>query len=269
MALGLRPMEARAAKVVSLAPSALDINWPLAAGSTEGQPRTWLPKANQEEIEQLVNDALGDPSAEVFSPEPLERVSRALAQSGWFDGTPAVTRGRHNGVKIQGNWRIPAAMVRYKGDDYLISADGKRLPSVKRAGLEKNFRAIIDPSVGPPAFPDSTPDYRTAWAGEDIVASLELLELVQAKAWYAQVAGIDVSEYSRTGKLTLVTPENTKVVWGGRVSKPLLGEVSTPQKLAHISQILHDHKRIDAGYPLIYVNSVNLQFDISASAKQP
>jgi hypothetical protein len=83
------------------------------------------------------------------------------------------------------------------------------------------------------------------------------------------VAGIDASEYSTNGKLVIVTPEQTRVVWGGRPSKPLIGEVSTAQKLAHIAQIMQNYKRIDAGYPLIYVNSVNLQFDISASAKQP
>jgi hypothetical protein len=127
----------------------------------------------------------------------------------------------------------------------------------------------MDPAVGPPAFGDVTPDYGTAWAGEDIVASIELIELMQDKPWFHQVAGVDVSEYSARGRLTLVTPDGTRVVWGGRPTKPLIGEVSTAQKLAHLSQIMHDYKRIDAGYPLIYVNAANLQFDISASAIRP
>ncbi|HYE62281.1 MAG TPA: hypothetical protein VD997_09810 [Phycisphaerales bacterium] len=269
VAVGLRPLEQRAAQTVSLNGVKPEIAWPMNAVTPDGKPSTWLPKSNQEEIEQLVIDALGDTRQEAFSPEPLARVADALKASGWFDGTPSVTRGRGGKVNITGKWRVPGVFVRYKGDDYLVSWDGKRLPPVRKAGLERNFRVVMNPAVAPPAYADGTPDYGTAWPGEDIVASIELIELMQEKAWYHQVAGVDASEYSAKGRLTLVTPEGTRVVWGGRPTKPLVGEVSTPQKLAHLSQIMHDYKRIDAGYPLIYVNAANLQFDISATAIQP
>ncbi len=59
----------------------------------------------------------------------------------------------------------------------------------------------------------------------------------------------------------------TRVVWGGRVTKPLLGEVSSAQKLAHMGELFEKHRRIDAGFPMIYVNSTKLQFDISATAQ--
>jgi hypothetical protein len=235
----------------------------------DGRPSTWLPKDTQGQVEQLVLDALGDARLETFSAEPLERVSTALGNSGWFDGRVRVQRGSAGSIHVNGHWRTPGAFVRHKGDDYLVSWEGRRLPPVEKAGLHRNFRVIMDPAVGPPAYADGTPDYGTAWAGEDIVASMELLRVLSEKAWFGQVAGIDASEYSTNGKLVIVTPEQTRVVWGGRPSKPLIGEVSTAQKLAHIAQIMQNYKRIDAGYPLIYVNSVNLQFDISASAKQP
>jgi hypothetical protein len=269
VALGLRPLEQRAATTVSLQGSDLEIAWPMNAITPDGKPSTWLPRANQEQIEQLVVDALGDTRQEVFSAEPLERVSDALKASGWFDGVPSVTRERGGKVVINGKWRVPGVFVRHKGDEYLVSWDGKRLPPVRKAGLERNFRVIMDPAVGPPAYADGSADFGTAWPGEDMVASIELIELMQDKPWYHQVAGVDVSEYSSKGRLTLVTPEHTRVVWGGRPTKPLIGEVSTAQKLAHLSQIMHDYRRIDAGYPLIYVNSANLQFDISATATQP
>ncbi|MCX5689623.1 MAG: hypothetical protein NTV94_07545, partial [Planctomycetota bacterium] len=59
---------------------------------------------------------------------------------------------------------------------------------------------------------------------------------------------------------------NTRVVWGGRPSKPALGEVSTAQKLEHLRQLVRDTKRIDASYPMIYVNQERLLFDLSATA---
>ncbi len=269
MALGLRPLEQRAALVVSLSPAKVRLTWPMNAVTPDGRPATWLPTNNQEEIEQLAADALGDSSTETFSSDPLERVSTALALSGWFEGEPTVRRLEDNAIEVDGRWRMPGALVRYKGEDYLVSWDGKRMPPVRKAGLEKNFRVIMGPIVGPPTLSDGSPDYATAWPGEDIVASIELLQLIQDKPWFKQVSGVDASDYSAHAKLTLVTPQGTRIVWGGRPSKPLIGEVSTAQKLAHLSQLVHDHKRIDAGYPLIYINAVNLQFDISATAKQP
>jgi hypothetical protein len=269
MVLGLRPLEGRAAMLVSTSSTRVEMAWPMNAVLPDGRPATWMPKSSQAQVEQLVLDALGDVRMETFSPEPLERVAIALKNSGWFDDMPKVTRGSGGSIRVTGKWRLPGAFVRYKGDDYLVSWDGRRLPPVEKAGLHRNFRVILDPVLGPPSYADGSPDYSTAWAGEDIVASLELLQLLSDKPWFGQVAGVDASEYSTSGKLVIVTPERTRVVWGGRPSKPLIGEVSTAQKLAHISQIMQDYKRIDAGYPLIYVNSVNLQFDISATAKQP
>jgi len=269
IALGLRPLEQRAAMTVSLNGPKVEIAWPMNAVTPDGKPSTWLPRSNQEEIQQLVLDALGDTRQEVFSAEPLERVSEALRASGWFDGAPAVRRDRGGRIAITGKWRVPGVFVRHKGDEYLVSWDGKRLPPVRKAGLERNFRVIMDPAMGPPSFTGNAPDYATAWPGEDIVASIELIELMKDKPWFGQVAGVDVSEYSSKGRLTIITPESTRVVWGGRPTKPLIGEVSTAQKLAHLAQVMHDYKRIDAGYPLIYINSSNLQFDISASANNP
>src|SRR5437773_1906818 len=66
MAVGLRPLEARAARVVSHTPTTIEILWPTigradegkpkagantgAAGAPVGQPQTWLPKQQQEEL---------------------------------------------------------------------------------------------------------------------------------------------------------------------------------------------------------------------------
>jgi hypothetical protein len=130
------------------------------------------------------------------------------------------------------------------------------------------MRVIIGPAVPPPTNQDGSRDFASAWPGEDIAASLELLQLMSDKPWYRQVAGIDASEYSSKGQLLLVTADKTRVVWGGRPSKPAIGEVSTAQKLAYIQQLLHDFKRIDAGHDLVYINMGTLQFDISATANR-
>jgi hypothetical protein len=276
-ALGLRPLEARAA-AVSQGPVKIEIAWPVAAkpkaeaktpgGAADAAPKTWLPKPQQEEVLALAHDALGSTRVGL-SRSPLERVGDALAASGWFEGTPKVRRGDESTIIVEGEWRVPAAVVRKDDKDYLISWDAKPMPPVYDADEAKSMRVITGPALGPPMNQDGTRDFASGWAGEDIAASLELLALMLDKPWAKQVAGIDASDYSAHGLLSLVTPEKTRVVWGGRPSKPLMGEVSTAQKLAYLGQLMHDCKRIDAGHGVVYINNRQLQFDISASATQP
>jgi hypothetical protein len=280
-AVGLRPLEARAAKVVSHTPVKIDIAWPTtkpaakatktdpkAAATPEDKPQTWLPAQQQEELLTLAQGAYtGSNIAQgSFSRSPLERIGQALSSSGWFDGTPKVSRAADSTITINGAWRIPAALVRRGNTDYLISWDGKPMPITYDAGSAKSIRVIIDPAMGPPTNQDGSRDFANAWQGEDIAASLELLQLMVDKPWAKQVAGIDASEYSSHNRLTIVTPEKSRIVWGGRPTKPAIGEVSTAQKLAYLSQLQHDYKRIDAGKDVVYINSGTLQFDISATA---
>jgi hypothetical protein len=280
MAVGLRPLEARAAKVVSHTPVKVEIVWPVIARPTpkakpgakaptpvaDEKPRTWLPQQQQEELLAIAQAAYQGTGAASFSRSPLERVGQALAASGWFEGTPKVRRSGDSTVTVEGVWRIPAALVRREGKDYLISWDAKPMPVTYEAGEAKSMRVIIDPALGPPANQDGSRDFSASWPGEDIAASLELLQLMADKPWYKQVAGIDASQYSGRGQLTLLTPEQTRVVWGGRPSKPAIGEVSTAQKLAYLAELMHDFGRIDARHELVYINMGTLQFDISASA---
>jgi hypothetical protein len=277
MAVGMRPLEARAAQTVAHKPVSIEITWPVIArpaakpkpGATpakEEPPRTWLPQQQQDELLALAQSAYQGKAQPGFSRSPLERIGQALAASGWFEGSPKVRRASDTAICVEGKWRIPAALVRYQGKDHLISWDGKPMPVVYDAGEAKTMRVIIGPAVAPPTTPDGSRDFASAWPGEDIAASLELLQLMSDKPWYRQVAGIDASEYSGKGQLALVTPDRTRVVWGGRPSKPAIGEVSTAQKLAYLQQLFHDFKRIDAGHELVYINMGTLQFDISATA---
>lgn len=264
LALGARPLEARATTILNTGPTQVRFAWPpIAGGGAQGA--TWLPVADQESLITLANNTLGT-KPDPLSSSSLESLVSALTNSGWFVGAPTATRGRGNVITITGYWRIPAAVVRQSGKDYLVSWDALPMPAVYTSG-ESNMRFIEDPGVAVPRTAGGTVDYTNPWPGEGLSASLELLELVVRQPWAGQVAGIDASQFSASGQLALVTTDRNKVVWGGRPSKTLLGEVSTNAKLKHISQMMQDFGRVDAGYPLIYVNSDKIQFDISASAK--
>jgi len=266
--VGMRPLEARAGAIKSLSPVSIRILWPAVHNPAPGAPvQTWLPRPDQEELTERAHMALAEATVGLTA-EPLARIGESLAASGWFDGFPVVRRGDGSTIVVDGKWRIPGAVVRSGGRDYLVSWDAKPMPPVYQPE-QSNMRVIIEPAMGPPRTKDGSRDFDTAWPGEDIAASLELLEVIATKPWSKQVAGVDASEYSSDGRLVLVTTSKTRVVWGGRPSKPAVGEVSTPQKLAHIAQLVHEFGRVDAGYALIYVNSDKLQFDISATARLP
>jgi len=268
---GMRPLELRAARIVDTAPVVIQINWPPLAAPAKAAPvgaapapTTWLPRDEQERLAAIARTALSA-GRDTFSRAPLERIGLALAGSGWFDGAPTVRRDRGSRITVDGRWRIPAAVVRHEGMDHLIAWDAKPLPPIYKPPTS-GLRFILGPAIGPPRTTSGERDFASPWPGEDIAASLELLALIAERGWAKQVGGVDASAFSDTRQLSIVTTEGTRVVWGGRPQKPLVGEVSTGQKLAHISQLLQDTRRIDGGYPLVRIYHPTVYFDISASA---
>lgn len=254
---GTGALEERAAAALDTGETPVRIVWPVAAGGTG----TWMPRASSEQLLAVAKEAAGS-SLDSLSAEQVVRVATAMAESGWFVGTPRVSRVAGGEIVVDGTWRIPAANVRHQGSEYLISWDGSPMPAGVQAG-----KWIFDPALGPPRDGAGERDYVQPWAGEDVAASLELLGRIAQEPWSKQVRGVDASEYASKGTLVIVTDRETRVVWGGRPSKPAMGEVSTAQKIEHLRQLVKDTKRIDATYPLIYVNQERLLFDISAAAQ--
>ncbi|MBL9001357.1 MAG: hypothetical protein JNK25_09505 [Phycisphaerae bacterium] len=259
LTFGLRPLEDRAAKTLDPGSLKVRIVWPAARGGSG----TWLPSPTQEVLMMLANEAAG-PSLDHLSADQLARICAAMEESGWFTGTPRITREAGGVITIDGAWRIPAANVVHRNKKFLISWDGKPMPP----GVETVW-TIYEPAHGPPRSSSGERDYAQPWSGEDVAASLELLSRIVAEPWSGQVKGIDASKYAESGDgLVIVTDKDTRIVWGGRPAKPRLGEIPTAHKIAHLRQLVKDTRRIDANHPLIYVNQERMQFDISASARQ-
>lgn len=264
-AFGLRPLKAKSAVHIPPIPTKISIAWPRAMTPTgELSAQSWLPEANKEELLSLAIGELGE-EPDPFSVEPLERIATTMAATGWFSGRPTVLRASGSSIIVRGEWRIPAAVVRSNDKDYLIAWDGRLMPPVYKPG-ESNLRVIFSPACPVPAKAGGARDFETAWPGEDIAASLELLALISDKKWVKQIVGVDASEYSEHSSLTLVTREGSKIVWGGRPTKPRLGDVTTRQKLAYIAELVRQFGRPDGGYALVKVYGIQVTFDISASA---
>ncbi|HLP86076.1 MAG TPA: hypothetical protein VK157_17115 [Phycisphaerales bacterium] len=263
--LGMRPLERRAAQLPGTRATLIDIRWPTVQTST-GERVTWVPKAERDALGEMAQSALAGDD-ERFTGESLERVGKAMASSGWFTHTPKIRRVVGGKIEIDGNWRAPAAVVRRDGVDQLISWDGFPMPVTANVGATQ-FPVIDSPALPAPKLAGgAVVDFNTAWQGEDIAASLELLAVLLRQPWGSQIGGVDAKEFSSTRAMVVTTTFGTRVYWGGRYTKPALGEVSSEQKLAHLSELYSKHNRIDAGYPMIYVNNTKLQFNISATAE--
>lgn len=265
LAAGMKPLERLVAVAQPTPIPTILIQWPKVKPA-DGKPAvTWVPEQQRDALLDRARHALAD-GPQGISSDSLERVGKSLADSGWFTGPPIIRRGQGNAIVIDGQWRVPAAVVRRGGVDQLVSWEGAPMPVTLPAG-QARFPVIENPACAVPRLADGSLDCASAWAGEDMAASLELLQVLLRQPWGAQVAGVDASKFAQDKSLVLTTIYGTRVVWGGRVSKPSLGEVSSAQKLAHLTELNTQHRRIDAGFPMIYVNGTKLQFDISATAQ--
>lgn len=252
LVLGHRPLEARAVGPAERVD--ISIQWPT-VGTGEAA-ETWLPRQFQEDLLGAANAAWTGNSGGAR----LDAVANAMQASGWFIGTPTVRREPGSKVVVDGRWRVPAAVVRRDGKDYLISWNAMPMPPVYDSGAA-NLRAILNPAMPAPTKASGQRDFQTAWPGEDIAASLELLSTIVDKPWAGQVAAIDAASYPDDRSLTLVTAFNSRVKWGGRPTKPRQGDVSTAEKLARLGMLWKDSGRIDAKYESIDVSQPHLTID--------
>lgn len=224
------------------------------------RPRTWLAAQFQEELMTLAYKAMGsDPDP--LSRQPLDAIGAAMEESGWFDGRPNVARGETSEIVIKGNWRIPAAVVRYappqapggpvpEVKDYLVSWDARPMPVSYPEG-KSGLLVIRGVELGPAKSGGDAIDYRAAWPGDDVQAGVELLRTLITQPWRSQITGVDVSDYAANRSLAIDTIHKTRLVWGGRASKPLAGECATHAKLGKINELVGYTKRVDGGKPEI------------------
>ncbi len=277
------PIRQRAEAVVSKEPARIRVEWPelrrsesksapVAAGRPVVEAMTWLAPQFQEEILRIATNALGS-NPDQLSRAPLDAIGAALEASGWFEGRPNVSREGGSEIVVRGTWRVPAAVVRVEqsGDskDYLISWDGRPMPVVYPQG-RSGLPVILGVMNGPPRSAGGETAFAEVWPGDDVAAGLELLRIVAVQPWKAQVAGVDVTGYAQSRQLVITSVHSTRLVWGGRPSKPLTGECSTNVKLSKISELNSLSNRIDAGHAEIelwWPINKPLEIDRSASAE--
>lgn len=238
-----------------LGPLEVRFNWPVHSTTPtnpDGSRRSWLPLKVQQDLTALALEQLNGVTTDG---DCLARTSEAMEQTGWFEGIEAVRRVDENAVEVIGRWRTPVAVVRVSGPvgqiDRLISAKAELLPIDYPAGTTA-MRFITGASRPAPDV------CGTEWEGTDIQAGLTLMAYLYGSPVYVQVAGVDVSQYAGSRKLTIVTDTGAKVVWGAAPADWSPSEPSADQKLkwlVHLKNGPEFGRRIDAGRPMVDVTN--------------
>lgn len=239
----------------SQGPLSVRFNWPIHSttpAAPDGSRRSWLPLKVQQELTDL---AMSQLNSNTTDSEALARTATAMEQTGWFESLESVRRADGNAVEVIGHWRTPVAVVRVSGPvgqiDRLISAKAELLPIDYPAGTTA-MRYLTGSARPAPA------NCGEEWEGTDVQAGLKLLAYLYPSAVYAQVAGVDISQYSASRKLTILTDTGAKVVWGAAPEDWAPSEPSADQKLKwllHLKNGPEFGRRIDAGRPLVDITS--------------
>ncbi len=271
---GLGPLEARAAKVTGIKPPTVTIAWPTWQ-APDGTVTTWLDESFQEQILQRATAAIdpGEGPTGAFQRDTLMAIAESMRTSGWFEGTPVITRRAEGEIHVAGQWRIPAAVVRNGSKDQLVSWSAMPMPVEYPAAEFARSRGqtvLVGVAAAPPTDAAGLRDFTAPWPGEDLRAGLELLALLSKQTWSAQVAAIDVAGFNAVRELAIITRRGGRVVWGGRPDEPRLGDIATAAKIAHLDQFNRSFGSIDAGRTHVEIWGVQpLEINVSASRQAP
>lgn len=241
-ALSRGSLERRVASYSTGVPS-VRIEWPTVPDAG-GEARTWVPSAVRSEMEEIVT---ANVSSDPFDRASLDAAADRLRASGWFATLREVRRRAGGLVTVSGTWRVPAAVVMRDGRSHLVAMDGAvlRLPST--VGTPDRLFQITNPMSPPPKGDHGGIVYGVPWPGSDVQSAIALLKLLHARPQVArQIAGVDLGEFSRSSKLTLVTDRGHRIIWGSPLGETLPGEVAVERKIARLEQNLKDFGRIDA-----------------------
>jgi len=254
---GLAPLKARVAQLRS-DPLVVEIAWPLIAGDAE---RTWLNETEQDRLNALASAHL---TPDPFDAQSLEETQSALYQTGWLRQPPRIERKPGGVIAIEGDWRLPAAVVRSDQWDRLVARDGSLLPIRYPVHGSGDLPVIVNTYTGPPRTADGADAYGATWPGGDVAAAIALFDLLRQSDRYSSVSAIDVSRYVTEGLLTIVTNNGGQVVWGAAPGAGAPGEVRDAVKLSRFEKLFADATWLGADRPPVEINTSRVLIDESA-----
>ena len=231
--------------------------WP-ALRNTPGE--TWMRPEDMASLTRIAESVVRRDAP--LSVVPLRAVSETLGDTGWFDGDPVVRRVGPGRIDVDGDWRIPAAVVRWEGIDHLVSDAAMPMPvEVPAGGLNLPF---IE-GVYSGAVVRGAARYANPWPGPGVRVGLDLLGVIRSRGLGAEVSGIDVAGYLNGGPIEIVSADGNRVVWGSPVDEWIPGEPTVNEKIARLEQLIERTGAIDAGQRRVEIHRARVEIDRTGS----
>jgi hypothetical protein len=190
------------------------------------------------------------------SGDPLRRdelvaVKEALLNTCWFDSITQVRRAKLDLVEVEAKFVRPYAVIRDARGYHLVDDQGKLLPKFWKlseqptrrdaeSGQKRPIIAITGPRFDRPAVGET-------WEGTDVVAGLQLLQILDRQPWRHQIKEVDVSGYLDDGPIRLITDIGSVIVWGGAPGEEPALEILADEKLRRLKYLFDKYRRVDCG----------------------
>ncbi len=253
--MGIKAVDTRAAELIVSDHQTIEVNW--------GQGESgyiWMPISERTRINKKLASAVTTRELSEFPPNtpvnefknsdtlswhPLYKASRALADTGWVNGDPVARWTETGSITIGADWRVPPAVVRDNGRDYLIDYDANVLP-LDYAHDESNQFVIHNPAL-------PNPGTGNTWDEPEIRDALKLLAELKANGLLAQVEGIDLGTNREHGILQIITNGGGRIIFGGGPGRSRPAEMPSEVKIERLQAVQSKTGRIDAGAVLLDV----------------
>jgi len=215
------------------------------------------------EIVALAETGLRDRLSDLLTHDWTDdRLCRAMAlrlkESAWIEQVYYVRRTSTAEFQVSCAYRVPYAMVQQGNDFHLVDRNGVALPGLFQ--FDPAWKLIQ--GVGSPA-----PQAGETWPGEDLLAALHMILLLQDEPFSGQVTAILVENFDgrmnpRGTHVELATDRaGGRIRWGSAPGRELV-ENRVEEKLAILRENYRRTGRADAHHPVIDVATFPDRFTI-------
>lgn len=185
----------------------------------------WLPHLAYEDgqfvLPAIESNVAGLLKRDLLDPQLASEFADRLRASPWIARVDRVTK-RHDGeIRVQAEFRCPAAYVDVEKRAYLVDTNGVRLPVEKSTEDLPTENWLLITGLQAP-----TPAVGEAWDSEEVLAALRLVDFIETatkrgevpfRAWLrsVDVANYDGKASSKDGKLRIRTLQpQCYIDWG-------------------------------------------------------
>ena len=192
----------------------------------------------------------------------VQRVRDAMAATGWFAEGIQVRFDfvRHEGetvhrMFVDGDFRHPAAMIRYEGLDHVVDETGVRLPLAYRAGDVDLLPTLLGVHA-------ARPDIGVRWPGADVGDGMSLVRYLnhEQPEWWDEVRTIDVTNFDGSGRssgaprLVLTSHDGFDIGWGRAIGQEGGIEIPAHEKLALLNDDFRVRRQLGHPQGMLMVN---------------